>query len=1257
MLRLVYSMRSILLIFFACCSFLLLAQTPIANFSALPLSVCAGVPVNFTNTSSANGGPAITSNAWDFGDGTAATTSNATHAYSISGTYSVTLVTTNANGNVDSEIKPNYITVLPSPNVGFNILGAGCTVPLTLTFNNTSSQGANYSYSWNFGNTQNSTQNNPASVVYNNAGLYTISLTVTNTTNGCSSVQSNPINISNFQTAINAPLVGCVGNPISFIDNSTAGANNWNWNVVGLGTSTLQNPSFTFTAPGTYTVQLSSQNTASGCAGSASQQITIQGAVTPSFTANPTTNCAPASINFTNTTGVAGTYNWTFGNGQTFTGQTPPAQVYAQNGFFDVTLSVTTPSGCSGSTTLNDVIHIINVQSGFYALDTGGCNPLVVQFIDTSVTPSPSNPIVSWQWNFGNGQTYNGHFPPPQTYPIGLFDVSLVVTTQSGCVDTVLMNDYITVGHIDLVNFNYSPLVSCAKTDIQFNNTSVISTPHLPNEVTYFWDFQEGNSTIQNPSYQFSSDTGYFDVTLIVNFRGCIDSLRIDSAVYILAPIAKFTVNNLVCNPSSFPVVLPFTDTSIHGEVTDNVAMTWEWNTGGPNTNINNATLDGPNNGNASHSFPSYGSYTVEQVIHNYTTGCSDSITQTINISQLIPAFNLSNDSVCKNNLLSIFDASTTFSTHPLVDWFYNTGNGNVIHNGPNPTYTYPTSGNYNITLSVSNSVGCVATISKPVKVLALPFGIMSALDDHGCSPFPVVFNNGSLAIGNGAPLSYFTTTFSDDSTTLVTNTVGTPITHTFVGTGIFYASMIATDAFGCQSSTANIPITITQPSAFYTISNVICNQDSVLTNNSSSGVGPISYEWLLEGNAFSTDTNALVSVSLPANNNGTLSTSFNLSLIVTDGNGCLDTLTQPVIVSTPHAIPNYTFSGAVLNTTGEYDCPPLFCLFQDSSESFGNITAWNWSFGNGNNSILENPSNTLVTNGSFDLNLSVTDQYGCTDDTTIINYVTIGGPQGLPDWIQNASICSQGANFLMSNPLNIDSLIWNMGDGNFIYNDLNFQYNYETLGTYSPSVTILNSDGCEILFLLDDISVQDDGLNALFTALPNPADINEVINVVDASTFAGSNIVSWSWNLGTDSTLIYNNNNPQSASFGIGGAYVFTLLLTDALGCTDTYSVTVNVNDPDIWVPNVFTPNGDGINDVVSLPFPAFKSYNIVILNRWGNVVVDEKNQTGLALWDGTDQGNTPYTDGVYFYHITGEMLGGTMIDKHGFISLIRSE
>ncbi|MFN5292707.1 MAG: PKD domain-containing protein, partial [Flavobacteriia bacterium] len=142
----------ILLVSISCLASYLYAQSPIANFTANPLTVCVGQNVNFTNTSSANGGPALSSYPWDFGDGNAATTTNATHAFSTAGTFTITLVATNANGVADAEIKPAYITVNPLPNVNFSANGLGCTVPLTLSFSNSSSQGANFSQAWNFGN-------------------------------------------------------------------------------------------------------------------------------------------------------------------------------------------------------------------------------------------------------------------------------------------------------------------------------------------------------------------------------------------------------------------------------------------------------------------------------------------------------------------------------------------------------------------------------------------------------------------------------------------------------------------------------------------------------------------------------------------------------------------------------------------------------------------------------------------------------------------------------------------------------------------------------------------------------------------------------------------------------------------------------------------------------------------------------------------------------------------------------------------------
>ena len=474
--------------------------------------------------------------------------------------------------------------------------------------------------------------------------------------------------------------------------------------------------------PGVYNVTLQAQNSGSNCSGNAQHQIVIQNSITPSFTASPLTNCAPSTVTFVNTTGVAGNYTWNFGNGQTYTGTTPPPQVYTTGGQYSVTLSVNTASGCTGSTTQNNYINIVNITAGFEADETGGCDPHTVNFTDTSSSPNPANPIVSWQWNFGNGQTFNGQNPPPQTYGLnpGLYDVTLVVTSQSGCIDTMFMNDYITVGHIDLVDFTVSPLVTCAKQNVNFTNGTVITVPHQPNEVSYFWDFGDGTSTQEDPTHQFTQDTGYISVQLVVDFRGCKDSITIDSAVYVLAPIAKFTPSTqLVCNPAGFPVNITFTDNAIHGELPDNVNMTWEWGDGTPNTNIGNAVLDGPNNGNTSHSFAGYGSYTVEQVVRNFTTGCSDSITKAIHISQIAAQFTQSNDSVCRNDTLFLFNGSSSWSTrpnpHPITTWSYAMGNGQTVTTGPNPTYVYTTQGLYNITLTVTNSVGCTAQMTHPV--------------------------------------------------------------------------------------------------------------------------------------------------------------------------------------------------------------------------------------------------------------------------------------------------------------------------------------------------------------------------------------------------------------------------------------------------------------------------------------------------------------------------------------------------------------
>jgi gliding motility-associated-like protein len=1252
--------------------FSVFAQSPTANFTATLLSVCEGSQVCFNaSTSTTNGGSAIVSYSWDFGDGNSGTGVNVCHTYSTSGPKQVTLVVGNANGQADAEVKPAYINVKPSPTASFSILGQGCTVPLTLTFNNTSSTGAGFTYAWNFAPGQTSNVQNPPSQTYNSVGTYPISLIVTNPTTGCSSTVVQQISVSNYQAGITLPSVVCISQPVNFTDNSTAGANTWNWNFGEQGSSTDQNPTFTFNTAGTFNIQLASENTASGCSGSTSQTITVQPTPTPSFTGTPLTNCAPSVVNFVNTSTGGVSYSWDFGNNTPpFIGTNPPPQTYYANDAYTVSLTMTTATGCTGTTTIPAFINVTDVEAGFTASVTGGCAPLTVSFTSTSTSPNPtSNPIVSWNWNFGNNQTSNLQNPPAQVYQVGVYDVTLTVTTQSGCTATYTASDYIKVGLINSVNFTVDTTVNCIKTDFEF--TSFVSTtPSNPDstEITYYWEFgdggSDGTSTDQNPTYQFTSDTGYFSVMLVVDYRGCKDTLYIDSLIYINAPISKFTpAETLFCNPNSLPVTLQITDDATHGVLSDDVLMIWKWDDGTPNTTLDDPQLDDADLGSITHDFANYGTYTVEQVIHNYTTGCSDSTTRTIDVSMVEPGFTLSNDSICQGDSLFMYDASSTWMTppnpHPLESWEFDMGNNTApVSMGDTANYVYQTAGSYFIEMTVTNSVGCSDSITLPITVLAPPFAVLSSDAAVGCDPFLVNFTNGSISL-NGLALESFEYTFTDDSTTVTTTSIGTPVSHVFNGTGTFYAELTATDVFGCTSVPASNPITITKPSPFFSIDNVICNGESINTTNTSTGATPITYEWFIDGTSFSTDENTSTVFNEPNITFGVTSATHTISLVATDVNGCKDTIGNLVTVSIPFAIPTYSFSGAEPDTSGNYTCPPIFASFSDSSISYGNIIEWNWGFGDLTTSDLFNPSKTYALPGYFDLYLEVTDEYGCTADTLIEGYLIIGGPSGEPDWSQGAGVCSQGASFTVANPQNVFSSVWEMGDGDTITNDLDFNYNYASQGTYTPGVTLYDSLGCDIFYPLPPITVFDDGLTAAFTVNPNPVEQGASATVTDQSTSTGAPIASWAWDFGNSQTSLVFNNSNQSTTYPLGGFYDITLIVTDAIGCVDSITQSIFVKDPEIYVPNIFTPNGDGANDIFNLPFDGFKSFQITITNRWGNVVWDRQRDDTkpLLLWDGTDNGGNDCTDGVYFYLLTGEMKGGTMVSKNGFVTKISSK
>jgi PKD repeat protein len=146
-------------------------EPPTADFSGTPTSGEYPLTVNFTDLSIG-----ATSWSWNFGDGGTSTAQHPTHEYTAEGTYTVTLIATNSNGS-DTEIKPDYITVTQKPPVADFTFSADL---LTVTFTDQSydPDGTIVSWSWDFGDTNTSTQQNPVHT-YGAKGTYNVTLTVT----------------------------------------------------------------------------------------------------------------------------------------------------------------------------------------------------------------------------------------------------------------------------------------------------------------------------------------------------------------------------------------------------------------------------------------------------------------------------------------------------------------------------------------------------------------------------------------------------------------------------------------------------------------------------------------------------------------------------------------------------------------------------------------------------------------------------------------------------------------------------------------------------------------------------------------------------------------------------------------------------------------------------------------------------------------------------------------------------------------------
>ncbi len=1067
-------------------------RNPEAKFVASDTIGCAPAAISFADISAPGDAP-INSWLWDFGDGTTSSQQNPNHTYTSPGVYTVTLLTRDANGCRNEFTRTDYITIMPKPTAAFTgTPNNGCNIPHTVTFNNTTTGGSGFTYQWTFGDGATSTQQNP-SHTYTTGGTYTVRLIATNSA-GCSDTltRTNYVNINNIVADFSVNRINpCVGQNVRYTSNSP-GAVWWRWDFGDGNTSNFEEPNRSYSSSGLYTVTLVVRNS-NGCYDTITRTdyIDVRPRPITNFTATPTVGCeVPFTVQFNNTTVDGVSYEWEFGDGNTSTAQNP-SHTYTSPGTYTVRLVATGANGCRHTRTRTDYINIQLPNVAFTANVREGCIPLAVQFTDQS---SANSGIVGWDWDFGDGNTSTAQNPSHTYTTVGIFDVTLTITTASGCTRTITYPQYIRAGEQPTIEFTATPRQTCLFFPVNFTDQSTPAD-------FWYWQFGDGGTSFdQNPIYQYG-DTGLFTVTLIVGENGCFDTLIKPDYIRIFPPRASFTTLYTCADPYT----VNFTNTSLGGHV-------WLWKFGTGDTAI---TRD------ASYTFPSRGDYTVTLTVWDTIGGCLDSTQALIQVRDPIAAFAASDTVGCVNHVVTFTNTATDAF---FYEWDF--GNGQTSNNA-NPTVTYNTPGVYTVRLIVRDIHNCADTFIRPNYITALgAFADFNADTLTGCTPLNVQYNDLSTSfMGNIVAWDW-------DLGAGQTSNQQNP-TGYYTVPGNYTIRLTVTDDNGCSNTLSRINFIVpTYPTpAFYTDDTLVCLGGTVDFVNTSIGSG-LTYFWDFGDGNNSTDANPTHTYADTGR--------YNISLQVTDINGCDSTTIRNQYI---HVVqPTASF----VTDTLAANCPPLLVNF--ANQSSADVTNWSYDFGNGSISNLENPAHIYNAPGVYYPTLTITNSIGCTATYNLPDSIVVGGPTGDFTYQQITYCAPFEVEFYAQGTNPAVTHIWDFGDGNVLVDDDTATHYYAIPGTFNPQLILDDQMGCVIsLPTISPIfaAIVDADFVSDVTYMCRPG----VANFTDLSSGVPG-VVSWFWDFGDGSTST--DQNP-SHYFASTGSYDITLIATNASGCSDT--------------------------------------------------------------------------------------------------------
>ncbi len=784
------------------------------------------------------------------------------------------------------------------------------------------------------------------------------------------------------------------------------------------------------------------------------------------------------------------------------------------------------------------------------------------------------------------------------------------VADVSGCFEPGKFGFYnLSQGSVNYSNFSYRSV-----SDFSIINDSIcIGNSIAQNEVdldvfcydnsvsnpynTIRWEM--GDGTVFNDSTEFSysyTAAGNYNIELYTeDLGGCIDSIT--KTITVFDPNVSAGQDITICTNGTVPISA--TPTAV-------APLSYSWSSGETTNAIAPSTS---------------GQYIVEITD---AAGCTNTDTMNLTIHE-VPQASPSAVAVCLNEQTSMIDNST-IGTGSITGWQWDFGDGNNS-SSQNPTHTYANDGTYTVQLTVTSDQNCTNAQSISYTVNELPVsnaGLDSLLN---CSRTSIILDGSSS--DNGANYSH---QWSTSNGNILSG--GTTLTPTVDLTGTYVITTTNTVTNCVTSDSLIITIDSIAPVSNAGLDTVItCIPNVNLDGTASSSGSNYGYLWSTVNGAINTGSTTIAP---------NVTAVGRYYLLVTDNNnGC--TAIDSVNVGIDTLAPN---ANAGIDTLLTCSYPMINLMGENSST--GNQYTYSWATSDGNivsGGTSQTPSVDAI--GTYFITvLNTINNCSSIDSVTIgIDTIVPTSSAGvdsivtclIPEIVLNGNLSSSG-NY---------SYMWTTVDGQIINNATTTTPTIGLGGYYYLTVTN-NYNGCtaiDSVFISEDLTAN---VSILSSNSPVDTIIGEPVLPVNFSWVGDPGTVEWTLgdnNYSTDSAFTHN--------YTLRGNYTAYIKLTDNEGCIAYDTVYVQIGARDIIFPNVFTPNGDGINDIFSFRGEKIKTFECFIYNRWGQIIYQWDAPVGG--WDGRSISGKKHPNGTYYYTLKAIDNDDSEIEKQGSFMLMR--